>query len=258
MKEQIYTIPVMDAFKEESECPMCILEKNLEDHYIDYVLGPSLMEPDCRIETNEKGFCRRHFELLYNKQENRLGLGLIIDTHLCEQNKKLKKKHSKKPASIKRDGGTFMVKSIFGRFGSRKTPTEAFVDELIEELAVLENKCMICDKMDYTMERYLDVIMYLWGKEEEFRKLFNNNKGFCLKHFRQLLEGTKKYLDPRQTPTFIENLLKLQLENLERVQKEVNWFTEKFDYRNADAPWGNSKDAVQRSIQKLVGYCNLK
>lgn len=240
MKEQIYTIPVMDAFREDSECPVCILERNLENHYIDFVLGPSLMEPACRIETNEKGFCRRHFELLYNKQENRLGLGLIIDTHLQELVKVLKKKCSKTPV-----------------FKSTKKMT-AFVDDCIKNLTIIENKCMICDRMNYTMERYLDVIFYLWSKEDEFQDLFNKKKGFCLKHFRMLLEGSRKYLSSRYSQDFIESLLNLQLEHMERVQKEVNWFTEKFDYRNADAPWGNSKDAVQRSIQKLVGHCTLK
>lgn len=236
----------------------CVYLKKIEDQYVEYFLGPSLMEPDCRIETNEKGFCRRHFELLYNKQENRLGLGLIIDTHLCEQNKKFQKRFSRKSKSIQRDANISLAKSISSKFASKKTPTESFVDELIEELAILEGKCMICGKIEYTMNRYLDVIFYLWLKETDFQNLFNNKKGFCLKHFKLLLEGARKYLNSKQLPIFIDNLLKLQLENLERIQKEVNWFTEKFDYRNADAPWGNSKDAVPRSIQKIVGYCNFK
>jgi len=63
---KIYTIPVTDAFNTDCECPMCVLEKKLEDENIEYVLGPFLMEPEGRMETNENGFCRRHFELLYN------------------------------------------------------------------------------------------------------------------------------------------------------------------------------------------------
>mgnify|MGYP000353509064 CR=1 FL=1 len=259
MKEQIYTIPVMDAFKEESECPICLLEKKLEDQYVDYVLGPSLMEPDCRIETNDKGFCRRHFELLFNKQENRLGLGLIIDTHLNEQNKKLRQKYY--GAWGQGDGNlnpSSLIKSIQSKLSGKKSAGDIYTDSLVQYLTDLENKCFICDKMNYTMERYIDVVFYLWLKENEFRDLFNSKKGFCLKHFRTLLEGAKKYLDSKHVPEFVNNLVKIELENLERIQKEVHWFTEKFDYRNADAPWGNSKDAVPRSIQKLVGYCNLK
>ena len=33
----------------------------------------------------------------------------------------------------------------------------------------------------------------------------------------------------------------------------VNWMIEKFDYRNKDADWKNSKDAIQRGMQKLKG-----
>jgi len=258
MKEKIYTIPVTDAFSLECECPVCMLEKKLEDEYIDYMLGPSLMEPDGRQVTNEKGFCRRHFEQLYNKQVNRLGLGLIIDTHLCEQNNELKKLYESKRDSLKTDSEITIIKNISNKISSRQTETEKFVDEILSKLTDLENKCAVCSKLDHTMDRYVDVILYLWFKEEDFRNLFNSKKGFCLKHIKLLVEGTKKYLSVKETAIFLDNLFKMQLENLERIQQEVNWFTKKFDYRYADAPWGNSKDSVQRSIQKLVGFCDLK
>ena len=50
MKEKIYTIPLMDAFKAEDECPFCFIERNLEQHAIDFVLGSgaSYMEDDVR------------------------------------------------------------------------------------------------------------------------------------------------------------------------------------------------------------------
>ena len=44
-------------------------------------------------------------------------------------------------------------------------------------------------------------------------------------------------------------------ENYQRLQEEVTWFTDKFDYRNKDKPWGNSQDAVERAINKLRGKC---
>ena len=42
-------------------------------------------------------------------------------------------------------------------------------------------------------------------------------------------------------------------ENLKRVGDDVAWLIEKFDYRNKDADWKNSKDAIQRGMQKLRG-----
>jgi len=64
--------------------------------------GPFLMEPEGRMETNENGFCRRHFELLYNTRANRLGLGLIVDTHMVEQTSRLKKKYEVKKEQLKK------------------------------------------------------------------------------------------------------------------------------------------------------------
>jgi len=258
MKEKIYTIAITEAFGEQSECPLCVLEKKLENEYIDYFLGPSLMEPECRSETNEKGFCRKHFELLYNRRENRLGLGLIIDTHLCEQNGIMKKMYEDKAGSIKKDSEISLLKNISNKVSSKQTETDKFINDLITMLSDLESKCSICHKLDYTMDRYIDVILYLWFKEDEFRDRFNSKKGLCLKHLRQLLEGVKKYLSTRDAAVFVDSLLKLQIENMERLRQEVSWFTKKFDYRNNDAPWGSSRDALQRSIQKIVGYCNLK
>lgn len=258
MKEKIYTIPVTEAFKTDCECPMCVLEKKLEDEYIDYMLGPSLMEPDHRIDTNEKGFCRRHFEMLYDKQVNRLGLGLIIDSHLSEQIAALKKLYEDGAGTLAKDIEMSVLKSISNKLSSKETGTEKLLDRLISFLDELEGKCAVCSKLDYTMDRYVDVVLYLWTSEKEFQALFNSKKGFCLRHFKLLLEGAKKHLGVRDSAVFLNELAKMQFENLDRIRQEVNWFTKKFDYRYNDAPWENSRDSIQRSIQKIAGVCGLK
>ena len=43
------------------------------------------------------------------------------------------------------------------------------------------------------------------------------------------------------------------VENMERVQEDLEWFIAKFDYRNASEPWKNSQDALPRTMQKLQG-----
>ena len=42
------------------------------------------------------------------------------------------------------------------------------------------------------------------------------------------------------------------------LRNDVEWFTLKYDYRNHQADWKNSKDALPRAIRKLGGDCNLK
>ncbi len=41
--------------------------------------------------------------------------------------------------------------------------------------------------------------------------------------------------------------------NLARLHEDVAWLVEKYDYRNKDADWKNSRDAIQRAMQKLKG-----
>ncbi len=258
MKEKIYTIPVTDAFAVDCECPLCVLEKKLEDESVDYALGPALMEPDKRQETNELGFCREHFEAMYNKQANRLGLALMIDTFLQDKNNAMKKLYESKAASLEKDSAAGLVKNLSNKLSSKQTETEKLVSDLVTQLDNIEKSCSICSKLERTMDRYIDVIFYLYFKEPDFRSKFNSKKGFCLRHLKQLLSLTKKYLNVSETAIFTKNLMDMQITNMERIEQEVDWFTKKFDYRFNDAPWGNSKDAVVRSIQKIRGNSDLK
>ena len=41
--------------------------------------------------------------------------------------------------------------------------------------------------------------------------------------------------------------------NMDRLYEDVSWLVDKFDYRNKDADWKNSKDAIPRGMQKLKG-----
>ena len=62
-------------------------------------------------------------------------------------------------------------------------------------------------------------------------------------------------LDVKKQADFAATLQKLMEENLSRVEKDLEWFTLKFDYRNADKPWNNSRDALERAVTKLRGWC---
>ncbi|MBO5560490.1 MAG: hypothetical protein J6A07_02420, partial [Firmicutes bacterium] len=68
MKEKIYTIPVNDGFEKGGECPFCNMYQQLEKDAVDYMLGPSYMEDDIRMETNKTGFCKKHYKHLYIQQ----------------------------------------------------------------------------------------------------------------------------------------------------------------------------------------------
>ena len=90
MKEQIYTIPVNEVYDTDCECPLCELEKKLEKETLDYALGAAMMEPEFRMESNEKGFCNHHCSMLFG-MSNKLALSLVLDTHLEEIRKYVEK-----------------------------------------------------------------------------------------------------------------------------------------------------------------------
>ena len=43
--------------------------------------------------------------------------------------------------------------------------------------------------------------------------------------------------------------------SLAQDEKDLEWFTLKFDYRNQDKPWGNSRNALERTVNRLRGRC---
>ena len=240
MKEKIYTIPVNEAYDTDCECPLCFLEKQLETEAVDYALGAAMMEPDYRVESNEIGYCNKHFSQMFSRP-NKLALALVLDTHLEEIRKKLKK-HEK---SMKSPSKT----SIFKKKSEKALAVTAELDKI-------EGGCMVCKKINATMERYIDVLLYMWAKEEGFKNKFDKSKGVCLKHLNMLIQGAPKSLDDKNSSEFIASLYQKELSELERIQEDIHKFTLKFDYRNADMEWGTAKDAPIRTIEKIVGNCD--
>lgn len=258
MKERIYTIPINEAFDQNTECPLCICERKLESDALEYTLGPAMMEPDSRIETNRTGFCGLHFAKLYNLQQNRLPLGLVIDTHMAEQIKAIEDIYIKHSNAIKKESEKGLLDSAMDTIRGRKNATGNAMEELIKKLSELQTTCAVCDRMNGNMDKLVDNTLYLYSKEPEFREKLDASKGFCLKHLNMLLIKARKVFSPARQAELLMGLLPLELEALKRVQEDVNHFTKMFDYRNQGADWKNSKDAVPRSIEKLKGPCELK
>ena len=68
--EQIYTIPVNEAFEASAAdpscgCAFCAMYNKLEENELELILGASMMEPDIRIKTNKQGFCRTHYDMMF-------------------------------------------------------------------------------------------------------------------------------------------------------------------------------------------------
>lgn len=242
MKEKLYTIPLNDAINALDECPFCFIERKLERETLDFVLGnsSSYMESDIREATDNAGFCRMHFQKMFD-YGNTLGNAWILKTHY---EKKIKELQAQFKAHTPSSGGGFKL------FAKPKVENgNALTDWIDKEKA----SCYICRKYTDTYNRYMDTFFYMYINDADFKKRVLESKGFCLTHFGDLLKSADTHLKEKELQSFYADMEPLMLSNLDRIHSDVAWLIEKFDYRNKDADWKNSRDAIQRGMQKMKG-----
>ena len=240
MKEKLYTIPLNDAVNAQDECPFCFIERKLERDTLDFVLGnsSSYMESDIREATDKAGFCRMHFQKMFD-YGNTLGNAWILKTHYEQKQKELQavfKAHTPSKAGFK-------------LFGKQPESTNAIADWIQKE----KTSCYICDMFRNTYDRYMDTFFYMYTADADFKKRILEGKGFCLTHFGDLCTAADSRLKEKDLQLFYQEMERLMTENIARLHEDVAWLIEKFDYRNKDADWKESKDAIQRGMQKLKG-----
>ena len=232
MKEQIYTIPVNTAFEKSQAdkacgCPFCTMKEILQKNELDLITGASMMEPDIRIKTNELGFCKKHYDMMLT-MKNRLGIALMLESHLDETAKKVKAKG--------------FVPLIKGKGNA-----------VCEDLKKLEESCYVCGKIEFHIDKMFECAVYLWSTEEDFRKKTADQPFFCLPHYRRFIEYAKRDMSKKDYDDFYKAVSGIENAYMDTLRGDVSWFCKKFDYRYADEPWGNSKDSIERATAFLNG-----
>lgn len=223
MKDDLTTIPLSDIFEVRDGCPVCRLRNEVESRTVDFILGGAMMEPDVRISTNKKGFCKTHFSQMLERK-NKLAVALMLDSHLAELDKKLL------------EPGGFMKKSVAARF-----PLAAEITE----------DCFICERTQRNMEHLLDTLVRTWAKDGDFRKMYEVQPVICLPHYHAVCEASKA-IGKKDAEKLIDVTAEVTRKGLTELRSDVAWFCRKHDYRNATADWGNSKDAVERAVKFLT------
>lgn len=238
MKEKLYTIPLTDAFLANDECPLCFISRKLEQDALDYTLGSgsSYMESDTREKTDALGFCATHFHKMYS-YGNTLGNALILETYLKKVNKEFEKMQSKYSPIQK------------NMFKNSKAPREPFTSFVSEK----ESGCYICNYVNSSFERYISTFFYLLQKDKDFLTMIKNSKGLCFHHLGSILNKAPTYLSEQEQALFMPTIISASKDGLKRIEEDVSWLVSKFDYQNKEADWKNSKDALSRGIQKVVG-----
>ena len=225
--EQIYTIPVNEAFEASAAdkscgCAFCALYNKLENDELELILGASMMEPDVRIKTNKKGFCRTHYDMMFVRK-NRLGMALTLESHLEELTCEL------------RDGG------IGGGMGNKP----------IKRISELEDSCYVCERIAFNFEHMVETAVLLWNTDEDFPAKLKAQPYFCLPHYRMFLQYAQKRLPKKRMQEFAKQVEATEESYIEELSGDVSWFCKKFDYRYNEEPWYNSKDSVERAIKFL-------
>ena len=227
--EKIDTIPVNEAFDKSAEdkgcgCPLCSIERMLEENELEIILGAAMMEPDIRIMTNKLGFCATHLDMMFERK-NRLGLALMLESHLDEWRDKLK------PGGLKALG--------------------ASPDKRIPQIKELTDGCYVCQRAAFHFEKRNETAVILWDTEPEFRKKFEKQPCFCTQHYAKMIDYAKKRLSKKRFGEFCEAADAVFFGYFDKLREDVKWFIKKFDYRYEEEPWKDSKDAVERAIRFL-------
>ena len=228
--EQLYTIPVNEAFEKGAEdetrgCPFCRLYRKLELGELDLILGASMMEPDVRKKTNEKGFCPDHYSKMM-KRGKRLPLALILQSHLPEIDSKMKK-----PGITPAISGGQSAKG----------------------LAEISKSCYICERVEANFSKMIETAAILWETDPDFKYKCAAQPYFCLPHFSRYLSAAKSLMKGKTYGEFYKSVYKKEEKVLEGLQDKIDRFAKSFDYRYAKEPWDDAKRAIEDTMPVLNG-----
>ena len=218
MREDITSIPISEVFEPRDGCPICRMRDMLEARVVDYITGAAMMEPDVRIETNKQGFCFPHYQMMLAKR-NRLGVALMLESHLDELDKQI-----------------FAGLPLLGKSGKKQG----------KDAGQAAGSCFICRQVDWAMERMLDSVCRLWENERDFRRLFEEQPVLCLPHFSRLTEVAGLKMSKKYAPDFAKAAAALCRNYLTELRGDVSHFRKLLDYAEA----GDNIGALLRGIQK--------
>lgn len=222
MRESLLTIPINEVFEPREGCPICAMRNTVEQHICEYIMGAAMMEPDVRIETNRLGFCQNHYGMLL-KQNNRLSLALMLNTHLAE-----------------RRANMFAGKGGLRRYSKKSLPEE--------------QTCFVCSKVNWGIDHMLGTLYNMWSEDDGFRKLYSQQQYICLQHYDLLMLGAMKKLRKESLTSFVEATDKLVNEYMSSLNDDVQQFCDSFDYRNAAKLHNEDMEHVRTSIERAITF----
>ena len=226
MGETIYSIPINETFDAKCGCPLCALHSQQEKSSLEYILGPAMMEPDIRLETNRLGFCGRHGNMLL-AMKNRLPLALTLQTRLRAVRELL---------AAPGEGG----RALFGKKSAQEDPLFSCADD-----------CFICRRISAFDERIISNTVYLWQSDTDFREKFRQQQFFCLGHASSLLRCASVTFSKQKYVDFRADVTELCLRYADALDASLTGFIDSFDHKNASVPL---PDKQRRCAEDAIAF----
>ena len=221
MRYHIDTGLIIEKFQTDCECPLCEIQKIVEEQFLHEFLNDAVMEDNTRIKVGQRGFCAKHFDMLFARQ-NKLSIALQIGTRAEVMSMYLEKLSSAKAAK--------KAANVIDNF---------------------DKTCIICSLQEESMVKYYKTVAQLFMREKEFYKMLFSCKGFCMHHYAELLRYSAHAGFMKNE--YVSVLSTCQKRNFDRLQSELKYFCDKHDYRNAMLPMGDAETALPRMREKLYG-----
>jgi hypothetical protein len=212
---------IKEKFKVDCECPLCEIQKVVEEQFLFEFLNDAVMEDNTRIKVGQQGFCAKHFDMLFSRP-NKLSVALQIGTR---------------------------AEVITPLLDQIKSASKA--KKLADKIDASYTSCVICGYIQDSMVKYYKTIAQMFEREKDFYKTLIASKGFCLHHYAELLRysGYAGFMKNE----YVSVISGVEKRNFERLKGELKKFCDKHDYRNANMPLGEAETALPRTREKFYG-----
>lgn len=233
---------------------------------MEHLLGEDLMDATFRSRLENLGLCPRHVALLLNEPD-RLGIALALQTLVRHRAGRFGTVLAQPPASV----GSHLCQTLWRKVrrltryprGARdikpspmntaSPPAAKSLDTDLGTFDEADESCLVCSQIQKSMQLYARTVTDLYRRDPEFRARLATFDGICLPHTRLLIRESYSGL-PAATRSQYTHLLRRQLhDGLTRLDQELGWFIQKFDYRFRQADWHNTKSAPERAAARLAG-----
>lgn len=92
-----------------------------------------------------------------------------------------------------------------------------------------------------------------YATDPEFKALYNDQQFICMAHYSELMSAAMaKGIPSKLLPEFYQDTARLAGGYLEILKADITHFCSMYDYRSKGQDWGNSRDAIERSIEFLT------